>query len=184
MGKFYRNLASNVNNAFTSDFYGRIANDAKIPSNDVQKYLLATINFAKGMQDDTNHYVTRDRLNNASFQQWLDPISTDICRHWNPVELVFEDIPIFKVQNLIVGFLLRELDIRKKDIVSDLIKKAPTPGVNLNIQKRLEGLQHDNSNSNKNNNNEGLPLVPPSSQHLIISFHHHLVLLHHCRHLL
>ena len=58
MGKFYRNLANNVNNAVTSGFSCIIAKDADIPSNDVQKYLLATSDFAKGMQDDFNHYVT------------------------------------------------------------------------------------------------------------------------------
>ena len=68
VGKFYRNLANKVNNAVFSECYGRIANDANIPSNDVQKYLLATSDFAKVMQDDINHYVTRDKLNNASFR--------------------------------------------------------------------------------------------------------------------
>ena len=43
-----------------------------MPMEDVQKYLLATIDFGKGMQDDISLYVTRDRLNNASFRQKLD----------------------------------------------------------------------------------------------------------------
>ena len=57
-----------------SDFYGRIANDTDIPSENVQKYLLATSDFAKGIQDDINLYVTSDRSNNASFRQRLDSI--------------------------------------------------------------------------------------------------------------
>ena len=64
----YRNLADNVGNFIGSDFYGRIANDSNMPSEDVQKYILATSDFAKGIQTDINHYVTRDRINNASFQ--------------------------------------------------------------------------------------------------------------------
>ena len=47
VGKFYRNLANKVDGAVTSDFYCKIANDADIPSNDVEKYLLATSDFAK-----------------------------------------------------------------------------------------------------------------------------------------
>ena len=90
--KFYRNLADNVDIFLGSDFYGRITNDAGIPSEDVQKYILATSNFAKSMQTDINHSVTKDRLNNASFRQKLDPISTSILRRQNPLELVFEDI--------------------------------------------------------------------------------------------
>ena len=57
---FYRNLADNVDNFLVSDFYGRIGNDANISSEDVQKYILATSGFAKGIQNDVNHYATRD----------------------------------------------------------------------------------------------------------------------------
>ena len=40
IGKFYRNLADNVDHDFLkSEFYGKIANDYGIPSDDVQKYL-------------------------------------------------------------------------------------------------------------------------------------------------
>ena len=35
------------------------------PSGDIQKYILATSDFAKGMQIDINHDVTKDRINNA-----------------------------------------------------------------------------------------------------------------------
>ena len=89
---FYRNLADKVDTFLRSDFYGRIASDADIPSEDVQKYNLATSDFVKGMQTDINHYVTRDGSNNASFRQKLDPIIKNILRRQNPLELVFEDI--------------------------------------------------------------------------------------------
>ena len=97
-----------------SDFYGMIANDSNIPSEDIQKYILATSHFAKGMQTDINHYVTRDRINNASFRQKLDPISKNIIRRQNPLELVFEDISTFDAENAIVGSLLKELQSFKK----------------------------------------------------------------------
>ena len=58
VGKFYRNLANDVDNAITSDFYSRITNDAGIPSSNVQKYLHATSDFAKGLQNNINDYVT------------------------------------------------------------------------------------------------------------------------------
>ena len=99
VGKFYRNLANNVDNFLGSEFHGRIANAAEISSDDVQKYILATSNFAKGMQADINHYVTKDRINNASFRQKLDPISKNILRRQNPLELVFEDISTFDAEN-------------------------------------------------------------------------------------
>ena len=60
-------MADNVDNFIGSDFYGRIENDSNIPSEDIQKYILATSDFTKGIQNDINHYVTRDRIINASF---------------------------------------------------------------------------------------------------------------------
>ena len=92
VGRFHRNLTDNVHTFLGSDFYGKTANDANIPSEDVQKYILATSDFVKGMQTDTNHYVTNDRPNNASFRQKLDSIGKNILRRQNPLELVFEDI--------------------------------------------------------------------------------------------
>ena len=80
ISSFYRNLAYNVCNFFASDFYGRIASDANLPPEDVQKCILATLEFAKVIQNDINHYVTRDRIYDASYRQKLDPISKNILR--------------------------------------------------------------------------------------------------------
>ena len=60
------NLAHRVDT--NNDFFANMANDSNIPKEDVQKYLLATSDFAKSMQTDINHYVTRDRINDASFR--------------------------------------------------------------------------------------------------------------------
>lgn len=51
-GRFYSNLANNTDNEASSDFYGRIANDVNISFEDVQRFLLASNDFAKGMQDE------------------------------------------------------------------------------------------------------------------------------------
>ena len=126
VGSFYRNLADNVDN--TSDFYSTITADADIRREDVQKYILATSDFAKSIQIDIKHYVTRDRINDASFRQRLDPISKNILRRQNPLELVFEDISTFDAENPIVGRLLREIDVKKKknQSHSDFIKLLPS----------------------------------------------------------
>ena len=83
---------------------------------------MATSDFAKSIQTDINHYVTRDRINDASFRQKLDPISKNILRRQNPLELVFEDISTFDAENPIVGSLLRKIDLKKKQTDSDFIK--------------------------------------------------------------
>ena len=67
VGSFYRNLADNIDSLIGSDFYGRVAKDSNIPAEDVQKYTIATSDFAKGMQSNINHSVTKDRTNNVSF---------------------------------------------------------------------------------------------------------------------
>ena len=111
------------------DFYSRITADADIPKEDVQKYILETSDFAKSMQTDINHYVTRDRINDASFRQKLDSISKNILRRQNPLELVFEDISTFDAENPIVESLLREIELKKKQTDSDFIKSIPShPG--------------------------------------------------------
>lgn len=48
IGRFYWDLVNNVDSAVHSDF-GIIANHTDIPSEDVQKNLLATSDFAKGI---------------------------------------------------------------------------------------------------------------------------------------
>ena len=87
---FYRNLAENVHNFIGSDFYSRITADVGIPREDVQKYILATSDFAKSIQTDINHHATRDRINDANFRQKVDPISKSILRRQNPLKLLLK----------------------------------------------------------------------------------------------
>ena len=122
--------------------FSRITADVNIPREDVQKYILATSDFAKSIQTDSNHYVTKDRINDASFRERLDPISKNILRRQNPLELVFEDISTFDAENPIVGSLLREIYIKKKQSDSDFIKSLPShPGKEFEIKKRLDKLR-------------------------------------------
>ena len=108
-----------------------------------------------------NHYVTRDRINKASFRQKLDPISKNILRRQNPLELVFEDISTFDAENPIIGSLLRELDVKKKVLANDVIKGAPTlPSRDYEIQNHLNRLKDCQEPRNNNNNNVS---PPPSS---------------------
>ena len=84
-------------------------------------------------------------------------------RRQNPLELVFEDISTFDGENPIVGSLLREIDIKKKQSVSDFIKSLPShPGKEFEIKKKLDKLRgknntfSDNNDNNNNNNNSNL----------------------------
>ena len=89
-----------------------------------------------------------------SFRQKLDPISKNILRRQNPLELVFEDISTFDAENPIVGSLLREIDIKKKQSDSDFLKFLPRhPGKEFEIKKRLDKLKGTSNVFNNNNNN-------------------------------
>ena len=101
--------------------------------------------------------VTREKLNNASFRQKLHPIAKRIFRRQNPLELVFKDISTFDAQNSIIGSLIKEVDLGKKEKTSTLLKKAPNK-TGTDIQSRLDVLKKGNDN----NNNNLLPPLPPS----------------------
>ena len=110
--------------------------------------------FARSIQTDINHYITKD----ASFRQKLDPISKNIIRRQNPLELVFENVSTFYAENSIVGSLSREIDLNKKQTDSDFIKSLPSqPGKEFEIKKRLDikNPSRKNNNNNGNNNNDG-----------------------------
>ena len=141
VGNFYRNLADHVDNFTGTDFYSRIIANADLPKEDVQKYILVTSDFAKSIQTDINHYVARDRINDASFRQKLDPISKIILRRQSALELVFEDISTFDTENPIVSSLLREIDLKKKQTDSGFIKSLPSqPGQEFEIKKPIDKL--------------------------------------------
>ena len=106
--------------------------------------------------------MTRDRIDNASFRQKLDPISKNILRRQNPIELVFEDISTFDAENPVAGSLLKEIDVGKKDVASELIRNAPGPTRTDFVTKdRLNKLKDREEFENNNNNNNLSP--PPSS---------------------
>ena len=131
------------------------------------------------MQDDINHYVTWDRVNNA--RQRVDPISKNIFRHQNPLKLVFKNISTFDAQNLIVGSLLQELDIVKKDIASSLIKKLLHQALIWVYKKDSRHRETTIANSIETIIMEDYLHLHHLCQHLIISFHQRLVLPHHLR---
>ena len=80
----------------------------------MSKYIFATSDFAKSIQTDINPYVTRDRINDASFRQKLDPISKNILRRQNPLELVFEDISLLLMQRIQLLLLAQRNRLEQK----------------------------------------------------------------------
>ena len=145
-----------------SEFYGRTVNNFDIPSHDVQKYILPATNFAKGMQTDINHYLTKGKINQASFSQKLDTISKSIIRWQNPVELVFKDISTYNVENPIVASLVRGPDIGKKYVAGDLVEIAPRqPGLDTTLRNGLNRLKDRPEPKDGNNDLSPTPSSSP-----------------------
>ena len=114
VGLFCSNLADNIDKLLGSEFNGRIANDADIPSKDVQKNIFATSDFAKGMQTDINHYVTKDRINSASFRQKVWSNKQEYYKKAKSTWTFFEDISTCHAENPFVGSFTKRTWCLKK----------------------------------------------------------------------
>ena len=68
-------------------------------SKDVKKFVLANSDFGEELQGELDLYVTNNRLNEASFRRRLDPISKNIIRNKNSIEILFKDVRHFDAQN-------------------------------------------------------------------------------------
>ena len=97
------------------------------------------------MQSDIDLNVRKGRINEASFRWKLDCIAKNVIRDENPLEFVFKDGSKFDAQNPLIGTLIREIDIAKKDVFSKLLEKAYNPK-DIKIKLRL----HDFRNSQNN----------------------------------
>ena len=70
-------------------------------------------------------YVTNSRLNESTFRHRLDPISKNVIKNQNPIQLLFKDVKHFNAQNPVIGSLIREVDNGRKKDQSKFLDKAP-----------------------------------------------------------
>ena len=91
-------------------------------------------------------YITRDRFIQANFQRKLDPIAKNVIRNQNLLELVFKIMQHFDVKNPVIGSLIQEIDIRKKDVTGKRLAKAPNIK-DFEIKYRLDRLTQYNNKS-------------------------------------
>ena len=122
-------------------------------SKDAKKFLLATSNFGEEIQGELYLYVTNNRLNEASFRRRLDPISKNIIRDKNPIELLFKDVKHFDVQKPEIDSLIKKVDVGKKKDSSKFSDIAPDIR-DLKIQMRLNKLSEKNEFFNRRDNNK------------------------------
>ena len=109
---FYKDFLDGIDFSQDNDFQQQLVNNPL--SKDVKKFLLATNDFGEEIQGELDLYITNNRLNEASFRRRFDPISKNIIRNKNPIELLFKDVKHFDAQNPVIGSLIKEVDVGKK----------------------------------------------------------------------
>ena len=109
-------------------------------------------------------YITNNSLNEASFRGKLDPISKNVIKKQNPIKLLVKDLKYFNTQNPVIGNLIREVDIGKKEDLSKFLSQAPD-AKDLELQSRLNKLRYRNEffNGGDDNNNDNYLFISPSS---------------------
>ena len=110
---FCKDKANDVDVYISSTVANKILAEGRSLTNDIKNILLGTSNYARGIELDIDHYVTRGRHNQASFCRKLDPMEKSVWRTENPFALLFNDVANFDAQNLVIGSLLREIDLGK-----------------------------------------------------------------------
>ena len=130
---------------FKRKFHFFISISFEFTSKDVTNYLLAISSFGWHMQDDMDTYITRDRHIITIFCRKLYPITKNLTRGQNPLELVLM-LSTFGMQNSLIGSQFREIDIDKKDLAGNIVNKASNL-INIEIELKLQALE-----SNANNN--------------------------------
>ena len=101
----------------------------------MEKFLLGTSDFGEEIQGELDLYVTNNRVNEVSFRRGLDPISKNIVRNKNLIELLFKDVKHFDAQNPVIGSLIKEVNIGKKKDLSTFLDQVDIR--DLEIQSRL-----------------------------------------------
>ena len=108
---FYKDFLDGIDFSQNNDFQQQLVNNPL--RKDIKKFLLAASDIVEEIQGELDLYVTNNRLNEASFRKRLDPISKNIIRNKNPIELLFKDAKHFDAQNPVIGSLIKEVDVGK-----------------------------------------------------------------------
>ena len=165
---FYKQKANDVVADLSSVVAEQIVRQGEPLTEDIKSFLLGTSDYANKLQFDIDLYVTRGKHNQASFRRKLDPVSKNIWRKENPLELLFEDVSKFDAQNPVIGSLLKEIDHGKKQSKTDPLS-SPSNLNDVILRRRFENLRRtdqpfnaDSDGDNDNDNDDNGLGLPPS----------------------
>ena len=136
--------------------------DAVKNREDLQKWILATSDFGRVLQQDINEITGGDeKFNNAVLRRALDLKSDGIFRNPQPISLLFNDVEKFHQQNPIIGIFATQINVSKLN-EKDLVKRKLLEGEISKIEDRLYNLKYGKVNKdNDNDSDDDEPPKPP-----------------------
>ena len=129
---------------------------------DLQKWILATSDFGRELQQDINEITGGDeKFNNAVLRRALDLKSDGLFRNPQPISLLFIDVEKFHQQNPITGKLATQINVSKLS-ERDLVKRKFLEGEISKIEDRLHNLKNGKVNKDDDDNNDDDNDEPPT----------------------
>ena len=127
---------------------------------DLQKWILATSDFGRELQQDINEITGGDeKFNNAVLRCALDLKSDGVFRNPQPISLLFNDVEKFHQQNPIIGKLATQINVSKLS-KKDLVKRQFLQSGIAEIENRLHRLKYG-KNDKKDDDDDDEPKSPP-----------------------
>ena len=128
---------------------------------DLQKYLLATSNYGKNIQENTNTIVTDGKFNDALVRHVLDGKNKDVFNSSTPLSVTFKDAKKFDAQNLIIRNIISQVNANQ--IGEKGVKKLFARAEHEKIKRRLEALRggDDEDGGDEGPGGSGQPPPPP-----------------------
>ena len=136
--------------------------DAVKNREDLQKWILATSDFGRELQQDINEITGRDeKFNNAVLRRALDLKKDGLFRNPQPISLLFNDVEKFHQQNPIIGKLAMQINVSKLS-ENGLTKHQLLQGEISKIEDRLYNLKYGKVNKDDGkDSDEDEPPKPP-----------------------
>ena len=146
---------SNTNNpAFQNLITDTLNNRAYL-----RKYLLATSDYGKNIQENINLVVTDGKFNDALVRHVLVEKNKDVFDSSTPLSVTFNDAKKIDVQNPIIGNIISQ--VNAKQIGEKVVKELFGRPEDEKIRRRLEALRGQDDEDDGGREPDGQPPPPP-----------------------
>ena len=128
---------------------------------DLQKYLLATSDYGKNIQENINTVVTDGKFNDALVRHVLDEKNKGVFNSSTPLSVTFKDAKKFDEQNPIIGNIISQVNANQ--IGEKGVKELFTRAEVEKIRRRLEALRRGDDEDGGDKGPGGSGQQPPPS---------------------